>query len=356
MKTKLFFGLALASLMLNSCQNETVDDTIGKSVSQKEEIHLCIHKTPTEISSNKGGTLNSVTWANGQTVSVRFLNGSAFLKQKVQEIANEWSVYANINFNFNNDPNADIQINFDNSNQSWSYLGTYCRNIASGVPTMNFGWLTDNTLPQELSRTILHEFGHALGMIHEQSSPKQNISWNKPAVYAYFARSENGGWSTTKVDDAIFYKYSLTQTNSSAYDPTSIMHYHVPSAFTTNGFSVGWNNYLSNIDRSFIASIYPYPAGVQKVATFFKHDNYNPSGYAIGLAVGDYTLSQLQAKGILNDDISSLKVIPGYKVTIYRDDFFQNSALSFYADQSNFYNINGWNFNDLTSSIKIVRL
>jgi serralysin len=357
MKTKLLFGLAVATLLLNSCQNEKVENTVGKSATVKEEAHLCIEKTLTNQTANRGGTVTSKKWTNGQTISVLFLNGSPLLKQKVQQIASEWMVCANIKLLFNNDPNADIQINFDNSNSTWSYVGTDCHNIPNGQPTMNFGWFNDNTSTQELSRNVLHEFGHALGMFHEQGSPNQNISWNYQYVYAYYARPENGGWSRARVDWDVFYKYSLTQTNSSNYDPFSIMHYPLPASFTTNGYSVGWNNYLSTTDKIFMESQYPFPANaVRNVALFYKHDSFNSSGYAIGLPVGNFTLSQLQARGILNDDISSLKVFPGYKVTLYRDDFFQNSALDFYNDKSDFYNINGWNFNDLTSSIKIIKL
>lgn len=355
MKTKLFIGLALATLMLNSCESEKFEETISQSTADEKLVHVCIDKMPHLTSSNKGSVLIDNRWVNGQTVRVKFLNGTSFLQNKVQQYAMQWKDYANINLVFVGGGDAEIKINFDNSGQSWSYYGSYSANIAQNLASMNFGWFDQNTQDAEFSRTVLHEFGHALGLVHEQSSPNQNIQWNKPVVYAYYAGAPNY-FTTQQVDDWIFYRFSETQTNSSAYDPQSIMHYPVDSRFTTNGFSVGWNNYLSNTDKAHIANVYPYPAGVQNVVTFYKHHDYNPSGYAIGLPVGDYTLSQLEARGILNDDISSLKVVSGYRVTIYRDDYFSNSALSFFGDQPNFFNINGWNFNDLTSSVKIVRL
>ena len=356
MKTKLFICLALATLMLNSCESEKFEETISQSSAQDKPIHVCIDKTPHTTLSNRGSVLNSNKWTNGQTVRVKFLNGTAFLQNKVQQYAMQWKDYANINLVFVVSGDAEIKINFDSSGQSWSYYGSYSANIPQNEASMNFGWFYPNTAEAEFSRTVLHEFGHALGLVHEQSSPNQNIQWNKPLVYAYYANSSNGGWTAQQVDSWVFARFDETQTNSSAYDPLSIMHYYLPAEFTLNGFSVGWNNYLSNTDKAHIANVYPYPAGVQNVVTFYKHHDYNPSGYAIGLPVGDYTLSQLEARGILNDDISSLKVVSGYRVTIYRDDYFSNSALSFFGDQPNFFNINGWNFNDLTSSVKIVRL
>jgi hypothetical protein len=68
------------------------------------------------------------------------------------------------------------------------------------------------------------------------------------------------------------------------------------------------------------------------------------------LPVGDYTLSQLNAKGVLNDDISSLKVNAGYKVTLYENDNFGGATLVVTADNSCLVGA-GWN--DRTSSIKV---
>jgi len=87
----------------------------------------------------------------------------------------------------------------------------------------------------------------------------------------------------------------------------------------------------------------PPPPGV---ATFYKDCNY--TGTAVGLNVGTYTLSQLNAKGILNDDISSVKVTSGYKVTLYWDDNFAGATKVLTADMA----CDG-TWNDKTSSIKI---
>lgn len=53
MKTKLFLGLALGTIMLNSCQNEKVEYTIGKTTALDEKIPVCIDKTLNSNSSNK---------------------------------------------------------------------------------------------------------------------------------------------------------------------------------------------------------------------------------------------------------------------------------------------------------------
>ncbi|PJJ53131.1 beta-1,3-glucanase family protein [Hymenobacter chitinivorans] len=68
------------------------------------------------------------------------------------------------------------------------------------------------------------------------------------------------------------------------------------------------------------------PPPVSGVATVYKDCNY--TGTAVNLPAGDYTLSALQSRGILNDDISSLKVNTGYEVVLYENDNFAGAALT----------------------------
>ncbi|SFD87604.1 Por secretion system C-terminal sorting domain-containing protein [Chitinophaga sp. CF118] len=83
-------------------------------------------------------------------------------------------------------------------------------------------------------------------------------------------------------------------------------------------------------------------------AIAYKDCNY--SGSAVGLSTGTYTLSQMKALGILNDDISSIKVTSGYKVTLYQDDNFSGSTLVLTADDNCLVD-NSWN--DVTTSLKV---
>jgi predicted alpha/beta hydrolase len=196
-------------------------------------------------------------WAVGRTLSVRFMGGSATVQAKVRQYASEWSKFANIKFDFNNADNAEIRIAFQLGKGSWSYIGTDALSIAKSDPTMNFGWLTDATSDTEFSRVIIHEFGHALGAIHEHQSPAASIPWDKPAVYAYY-KSTNG-WDAATVDVNIFQHYEASSTQFSSFDDKSIMLYAIPDSLTLGTYSVGWNTVLAPMDKSFIASIYPYP-------------------------------------------------------------------------------------------------
>ncbi|NML64335.1 carbohydrate-binding protein [Hymenobacter sp. RP-2-7] len=93
--------------------------------------------------------------------------------------------------------------------------------------------------------------------------------------------------------------------------------------------------------------------GTGGVATFYKDCNYG--GTAVSLPAGTYTLSQLQAKGIANDDISSLQVSSGYSVTLYADDNFGGAALGVTGNNSCLVNnaLGAGNWNDQASSLKI---
>ena len=193
-------------------------------------------------------------WKNGQTITIKFLGGSPFVRGKVKQYANEWMKYANLKFEFVDDnASAIVRINFQKGG-SYSYLGTDNLNIPESEHTMNYGWFTDQTSEQEFGRTVIHEFGHMLGLIHEQAHPDVDIPWNKPAVYAYYAKQ---GWDEAKVDGQVFYRYSHEITQFSEYDKFSIMHYSIPKEHTLGGFEVKWNTVLSDNDKAFIGRVYP---------------------------------------------------------------------------------------------------
>ena len=42
-------------------------------------------------------------WKNGQTITIKFLGGSPFVRGKVKQYANEWMKYANLKFEFVDD-------------------------------------------------------------------------------------------------------------------------------------------------------------------------------------------------------------------------------------------------------------
>lgn len=200
-------------------------------------------------------------WANGRKVGVKFLDGTKTQKAKTQKYAEVWEQFANVNFDFNAGAKAEIRISFKERG-SWSALGTDCLITSAfpkSKPTMNYGWLKDNSDEQEWRRVVLHEFGHALGAIHEHQNPSGGIQWNLKEVYRVFSGPPNN-WTKQQIDFNIVQKYSLTQLNASKYDAKSIMLYGFPGSLIVGGVGTQNNTDLSAKDKEFIASLYPKSA------------------------------------------------------------------------------------------------
>ena len=198
-------------------------------------------------------------WPTEQIITVAFYPNEAsnIVIDKVKKYAKAWESVANVKFDFTNDLHgAFIKVGFKKGG-SWSWIGRQVMYNPFNERTMNFGWFDNNTAEEEFSRVVMHEFGHALGFIHEHQAASANISWDAEKVYAFFAESD--GWSRADVDRNIFKKYSQTSTNGTAYDRSSIMHYFFPQGLTTDNSSFTINTSLSALDREFAKAIYPFP-------------------------------------------------------------------------------------------------
>lgn len=111
-----------------------------------------------------------------QTLTVGFVKpaGTPTQQNKVKTVVKEWEKYANIKFNFTPTKTPVIRIAFDASSGSWSYVGTDNESIPPNKPTMNLGWIGEGQEITEADKgVILHEFGHALGLLHEHQSPRR---------------------------------------------------------------------------------------------------------------------------------------------------------------------------------------
>jgi len=85
--------------------------------------------------------------------------------------------------------------------------------------------------------------------------------------------------------------------------------------------------------------------------TFYQNCNYG--GYAVSLEPGNFTLRDLISRGILNDDISSIKIPAGYTVIVYQDSEYNGISYTFTSDVSCLTSVPE-NINDWISSIQVI--
>jgi hypothetical protein len=222
--------------------------------------HFCVDlipvRQPTQ-SKLRATLVKAFMWQAGDVITASFLDGDPGLQARVRKVAQSWSQYVNVKFQFSDGPNADIRISFSQGPGSWSLVGTQCRTAPVGSVTMNYGWLKPESDDLEVQRVVLHEFGHALGLIHEHQNPAGGIQWNKPVVYAYLQGPPNN-WTPEKVDRNMFQLYQEDLTVHTKVDAQSIMMYAIPAQFTLDGYSAGINTTLSDIDKSFMSEMYPF--------------------------------------------------------------------------------------------------
>lgn len=235
-------------VQLSTKESGILNDYIFKNTVKKPEHLGMIGRMALETSK---------IWKNGRRITIGFIGGSKIVRARVQEHAAHWMDFANLEFDFKARKNKvpDIRISFRKNDGSWSYTGTEVLAIDARDPTMNFGWFTDTSDDEDFRRTVLHEFGHSLGCIHEHSSPIGGVPWDKAKAYKYYQETQD--WTKEEVNEQLFAKYYVDLIRGTKVDKKSIMMYPIPNGITIGDYEVGWNNTLSRNDKIFIGRMYP---------------------------------------------------------------------------------------------------
>jgi hypothetical protein len=193
--------------------------------------------------------------------------GNNIQKQKVRDSIVEWTWYANIKFQeAGKGETAPIKIYFDPNDGSWSVVGNDAWKEDADSATMNLGWVDGHSsrLTREERAVILHEFGHALGLLHEHQSPAHGGRTVKDPQAAIDFYMKDQGWSEEMVMDQVIRPYNLNDvSNFSQVDPTSIMHYYQP-AIVTGGDPIEYNYVLSDLDKAYMTINYPRSVDEEK--------------------------------------------------------------------------------------------
>ena len=215
-------------------------------------------------------------WARGRTLRIRFLGPiPPFLQQIFFDTACKWLPHVNLKFVLVEAGDAEIRIEL-NSKLHLSAVGTdallgfHDQRIATMYFDLTRLIDTDKLiamqgrafdkfnfiqyLSADFERTVLHEFGHALGAEHEHQHPDARIPWDEQAVLKDFAVE---GVTPEFVRRNIMDKYEAADFSYSAYDPESVMHYDVQQRHTLGDFQIDNSGKgLSIKDKEFMSFIY----------------------------------------------------------------------------------------------------
>lgn len=252
MKKMLLFLISITFLFgCNQEEFSTSRETLKDS--SEEGIKLYAQK---ELSmQTRGVAVNGKLWENGQTIRIKFLNGTVTQQEKVKTFAQEWLQYANLTFDFvEQAENAEVKIAFDwqDDHITWSMIGTDARYIPQSAPSLNFGNLSK--IDKLIRRDVLMQFGHVLGLVNEHQGVNNPLELDTELVYEYYLEE---GWAARDINEFFFRPYTSAETNYTEYDSKSIMVWPIDPILTTNGVGQFQNSELSVLDKQFIAKLYP---------------------------------------------------------------------------------------------------
>jgi len=238
---------------------------------------------------------------NQESITFYFLDGTSQQKDEVIKFAKLWERYSGIKFKYSSkkpsifDFNKYYEITFKgDANES-------TQGAINGI--IHLGKLSDNIIFRKT--TILHEFGHMLGLGHEHQRADRPNSLNNPALIK--SCIDNQLQSKQWCQENLFNKNTKEVFVKSKYDSKSIMHYEMDNITgeknKANNYTL-WDNThsLSYTDKYFIAMLYNQNISDRRLERMHKQDLWQQQKF-------EEQANKAREKAILNLSTSSCAVL-----------------------------------------------
>lgn len=168
-----------------------------------------------------------------EVVRVRFLDGDPKLHKYVADLMTGprgWNACSGLQFRFTDEADAEVRVTFTAAGASWSQVGTDALWVQRDQPTMSLAIRLEDAGPH-IDRPILHEFGHAMGFIHGQSSP-----WVGPLKEAEVIEwYESRGYTRSWIQRNVIERYAESDVAAIGAKVPSVMNYNIPAEFWQDG-------------------------------------------------------------------------------------------------------------------------
>lgn len=285
--------------MFDKCPTNTTPQGVQAQQQMKGEV--CLAFLPEEYTKNpkvlanissgrpnvsKAVFLRDLLWPQHSTLHIKFLDGCDWQHAWVEKLVME-QIEPLVNLKFKFVQRADlyhVTITFD-TNIAQAVIG---KTGVNHMPSMYLGWTDppdsftwkDKTyVPYKdgtngvrvpgkkegmyrngelkTGATVIHEFLHVLGMLHEHQNPKANIDWNFEAIWNTYCGAPNN-WDWNRIQTNFVTPLTMGTINSSEYDPDSIMIYPFPAQFIKNNDRpTRLNDKMSEMDKKWLGKMYP---------------------------------------------------------------------------------------------------
>jgi hypothetical protein len=118
---KITLVMVLGLFMLGACTDDMTDAMLSVAEDEMQNVDVskndrlyAVKQVKRSSEAQRAVAVTGKLWLNGETIKIKFLNGTEDQQEMVKEYGAEWLEYANLSFEYVEDPTeADVKIGFD---------------------------------------------------------------------------------------------------------------------------------------------------------------------------------------------------------------------------------------------------